>query len=144
MADDEILQRIERESRERHEGVRQLLFSEGRPDLVADLDAQMRRIALGLDGAGRTWQALSEPQRRVLRIMATGRKLVRCSWSRTRYGAVGEPDAISVVCGLPTVRNLSARELIHVDGGVLDPEKAFVLTERGAFVVKHGPGQPRI
>lgn len=141
---EDILQQIERDSRARHEGVRQLLLIEGRPDLVADLDKQMRRIALGLDSAGQTWHSISEAQRRVLTIMATGRKLIRCGWSKIRYGAVGEPHAISVVCGLPTVRNLSARELIHVDGGAMDPERVFVLTERGAFVVKHGPTQPRI
>lgn len=144
---DDILQQIERDSRARHEGVRQLLLSEGRPDLLAGLDNQMRRIALGLDGAGRTWQSISEKQRQVLSIMATGRKLRRsCSGkpSRPRYDAYGEPHAISDVCDIRTVRNLCARELCHVDGGALDPEKVIVLTERGAFVVKHGPSQPRI
>lgn len=141
------MQRFERESRRRHERLRQTILAEGRPDLVAALDDRMRKIALGLDGAGRTWQALSAAQRRVLTVMATGRKLIRRDGSRTRYRASGDPgddEAIGDICGLPTVRNLCARELCHVDGGALDPERVFVLTERGAFVAKHGPLQPRI
>jgi hypothetical protein len=141
---DDILQQIERDSRERHERVRQLILSEGRPDLLAELDGQMRRIHLGLDGAGSTWQSISNAQRKVLLLMAEGRHLRRAPSSRTRYDAIGEPHAISNVCGLPTVRNLCARELCHVDGGAMDPERKIVLTERGTFVVKHGPSQPRM
>jgi hypothetical protein len=29
--------------------------------------------------------------------------------------------------------------LLAWDGGALDPEKAAVITERGLFVLKHGP-----
>ena len=79
----------------------------------------------------------------VLTLLAEGRVLRREPYSRTRFGAYGPPaDAAGVVCGLPTVRALCARELLACDGTATDPERKIVLTERGAFVVKSGTTTP--
>jgi hypothetical protein len=141
MTDLELLQRLDEQSARQNERVRQMLFDAGRPDLVADLDAKLKDIRTGIDGARRTWHSISPAQRRILTTLATGRSLRRSPGSRTRYDAYGEPHAIRNVCGLPTVRNLCQRELLHVNGGALDPEREIILTERGRFVLARGSTQ---
>lgn len=136
---DPLLQRLDAEFAERHEGVRQLLYEKGRPDLVADLDAKMRLIANGVDGAQRTWHSISDAQRRALtHAAAVGGRLVR-SDLRPRYIGVPLLPIPEKPIRVKTVRNLCARELLAWDGGAFDPEKAAVITERGLFVLKHGP-----
>ena len=135
--EDEILQGIERQSRAKTEGVRQMLRAEGRHDLVEKLDSTLRDIETGVYGARGTWHALSEPQRRLLRLAATHKRLRRSPASRTRYYACGGPgDAEGNVGGLATVRNLISRELLVCDGGAFDPEAAVVISERGRFVLR--------
>ena len=114
------------------------LEKEAGPEALARHDARLRDLDLGITGARGTWHALSAAQRRVLELMMDGRTLVRAPASRTRYGMIGMPHAIRDVCGLPTVRNLAARELLAWDGGAFDPEARAVLTERGRFVFRHG------
>lgn len=137
--DDEVFLEIERRSQEQRERTRKLLLESGRADLIIQLDQKYREIENGVDGAKSAWHSISQAQRRVLEIMGTGRCLRRSPGSRTRYHAYGEPHAVGNVCGLPTVRNLCARDLCHVDGGAIDPEAKIVLTERGKFVLKFGP-----
>ncbi len=141
-SDDDILLALDREARRSNERVRAMLMEMGRPDLVKELDARLRDIRLGLDSARSCWHSISPAQRRVLKIMEPGRYLARSRGSRTRYNAYGEPHAESNVCGLATLRALCAHELCHVDGGATDPERKFVLTERGRFVLKHGQSLP--
>lgn len=131
--DDAFLIRLDRESARQTEAVRKMLRDAGRDDLVADLDAKLRDIRLGLDSARAAWSALSSAQRRVMEIMETGRYLVRAHASRTRFEAHGEPHAIANVCGDATVRNLMHRDLVGWEAG-----RKIVLTERGRFVLKHG------
>lgn len=137
--EEEVLHRLEAESRQQTERVRSMLQEEGRPDLVEDLDRRLREIRLGITGARGTWNALTEPQRKVLLILLEGnRRLVRQRHSKHFYEVIGEPEAVGRVAGLPTIRNLIARELLAPDGGAFDPEAAAVLTERARFVVQHG------
>ncbi|MFP5516804.1 MAG: hypothetical protein ACLGJC_27450 [Alphaproteobacteria bacterium] len=137
--EEDVLHRLEAESRQQTERVRSMLQEEGRPDLVEDLDRRLREIRLGITGARGTWNALTEPQRKVLLILLEGnRRLVRQRHSKHFYEVIGEPEAVGRVAGLPTIRNLIARELLAPDGGAFDPEAAAVLTERARFVVQHG------
>jgi hypothetical protein len=138
MTEDDVFLAIERQSRARAESVRKLLRGEGRNDLVRDLDDKLREIESGVDGAKAVWHSISSAQRRVLELLAEGRRAVRAAWSRTQYNAPGTPHMVSPLCGLPTLRALSARDLVAPDGGAFDPERAFVLTDRARFVLAHG------
>lgn len=145
--DDETFLAMERRSQVQRDILRKMLADSGHHDVLAWFDAKMRDIDLGIDGARATWGALSQAQRRVLESMGDGRALRRASASRTRYDAINADRKIDLdsdfnICGLPTARNLSARELIVVAGGALDPEAKFVITERGQFVLEHGPAHP--
>lgn len=140
--EDELLQRLERESREGSERLRAMLREMGRDDLLADYDRDMRDIRLGVTMARSCWHSISPKQRFVLKRMGEGRSLRRMAGSRTRYDAIGSgrggPDAMREICDFRTARKLAAHELIHVAGGALDPEAVFVITERGSFVLAHG------
>lgn len=138
MTEDEVFLEIERRSREQRARTHKLLCDAGRADLAIQLEKKYREIDNGVDGARATWHSISDAQRRVLILMGTGRHLVQRPYQKTRYDAHGEPHALKNVCGIATVRNLCSRDLVHVDGGVKNPEARIVLTERGRFVLKHG------
>lgn len=130
MAD--IEHQIEKISRQRRNAVRDILLEKGRPDLVAEFDAKIKRIENGTDGAERTWSALSPAQKRALKLASYG-PLRRAKHTHQFFGEIIAPRA-----RLSTVRNLIARDLLACDGGAFDPERVLVLTERGRFVLKHG------
>ena len=134
MSDEDFLADLDRQSERQTQRVREMLYQHGRPDLVAELDAKMKDIRLGIASAQGTWHALSAAQRRILEILAGGRWLVKASASRTFFDANGEPHALAHVCRAPTVRNLMARELI-----AWAPDRKVTITERGRFVLRHGP-----
>jgi len=64
--------------------------------------------------------------------------LPRAIRSKAQYDAIGRAPVILNICKLSTARKLCAHGLIHVNGGATDPEAAFVVTERGRFVWRHG------
>lgn len=137
MDEEDILQEIERQSRATQRRVKDLLISEGRSDLADDLEHRFRDIDLGIAGAKTTWKALSKAQRETLECMGKGDgTLTRCGQKSKYY--YRDKGFCPMICGLPTARNLCARELIVCDGTAFDPELRFVLTERGRFVLKHG------
>lgn len=149
MADDldEILAAFERHERSQQARLVAFFIEKGRPDLAEDYMAKLRDIELGIDGARGTWHALSPAQRRTLESLGDGRSLCRASGSRTQYDAIANDrtadlDSDFGICRLPTARNLASRELIVVAGGATDPERRFVITERGLFIIEHGPAQP--
>jgi hypothetical protein len=145
MTEDEIFMMIERDSMEKRRRTRQVLLEHGRPDLAEELDRNLREVDNGIAGAKATWHSISAAQRRALTILADGYELRRASYSRTKYDgycAARKRDALGYTCPIGTVRALCARELAHVNGGALDPEKVIVVTERGKFVVKHGQQTP--
>ncbi|ACI92693.1 hypothetical protein OCAR_5562 [Afipia carboxidovorans OM5] len=135
---DPILQEIERQAQARNARVRQLLVESGRDDVLAEFDLAMREIANGVMGARATWHSLSSVQRFVLRTMAGGRYLSRAIRSKAQYDAIGRAPVVLNICKLSTARKLCAHGLIHVNGGATDPEAAFLVTERGRFVWRHG------
>lgn len=138
MTEDDVFLAIERQSRARAESVRELLRGEGREDLIHDLDDKLREIKSGVMGAKAIWHSISAAQRRVLELLAEGRRAVRASYSRTLYGAPGTPRMVGRLCALPTLRALSARDLVAPEGGAFDPERVFVLTDHARFVLAHG------
>lgn len=136
--DDEIMQEIERHSMRQTERVRSMLYKHGRPDLVAEMDGKLREIRLGTYGAKATWRSLSDAQRFALEFAAeTGGRLARIGKT---YWTPGDTCKIYGI-RLATIRNLVARDLMAVDGGAFDPEREFVITEHGRFVLKHGQNE---
>jgi len=68
--------------------------------------------------------------------MEPGYSMQRRSVRPLKYNAMGGPHAELVGAGIKTMRALCAHGLVHVDGGATDPERKFVLTERGRFVLE--------
>lgn len=136
--EEDLLLRLDRESAQKTQRVREFLIAEGRPDLARDLDDKLRDIRLGVDRARSVWHSISPAQRRVLLLLNEGRYLRRPPHSRTRCYAFGEPFAMGDVCSIRTARALCSRELLAPDGTLLDPEAKMVITEAGRFVVAHG------
>ena len=136
--EERIMQQLDEQSRDSRQRVRQMVLEAGRPDILVQYDADMRNMDLGLTSARSCWHSISPAQAYALAVVGTGRVLVRTKCSPTFYGAVGEPHAVSKVCRLSTARALCAHELLAPDGGALDPEAKFVITERGSFVLRFG------
>lgn len=142
MTEDEVFLMIERDAREKRRSTRQILLEHGRPDLAEELDRNLREVDNGVCSAKSTWHSISPAQRRALLVLAGGYELRRARYSRTKYDGycvTGKRDALGYICPIGTIRALCTHELAHVNGGALDPEKSIVVTERGKFVVKHGP-----
>lgn len=136
---DPLLHRLEAEDAARHERLRQMLYDEGRPDLVAELDAKIRDVRNGIAGAQSTWHSISDAQRRALvHAAAVGGRLVRSGLRPCYIGLPLEPLPEKLI-RIQTIRNLCSRELLAWDGGAFFAEAAAVITERGLFVLKHGP-----
>ena len=135
---DDIEQRLDAMSKVSRAKTREIITEAGRPDILAEYDRAMRDLDLGITTARGCWHTLSSTQRYVLRTMGNGRYLTRALSRPTQYDAVGKAPAILGICRLATARKLCAHELIHVNGGATDPEALFVITERGAFVLKWG------
>jgi hypothetical protein len=134
---EDIQQWLDARDKAQSERMRQLLLSEGRPDLVAELDAKIKDIRLGLAQARSCWSALSAPQREALVYLSKHKQLVR-----HLPGVYGRTEGLG--SGLPrfrlaTVRNLIARQLVDLEGGAFDPERRVVISDRGRFVVQRGP-----
>lgn len=134
MSEFDALRWAEEQSERNARRVKALLWEQGRPDLATELDAKLRDIRLGIDGARSTWHSISDAQRRVLTILGTGRHLIRGT-GKARYDATGTPYTVVNVCRLATARALCAHDLLAPDGGAFDPEGKFVLTERARFVL---------
>ncbi|HZT90373.1 MAG TPA: hypothetical protein VFA12_20700 [Stellaceae bacterium] len=127
---------LHREQMDGRDRVRALLLELGRPDLVVELEQRYRDIELGLDGARSTWHSISAAQRRALKAAAEhGGRLERVG-KQYRHRDRHQPYRPIYVA---TLRNLCARDLTAWDGGAFDPEGAVVVTERGLFVLRHGP-----
>lgn len=109
---EDILHRLEREDRERSASLRKMLIDIGRDDVLAQYDADMRDLRLGITGAKSIWHSISEAQRRVLIYAGHGLRLQRSHRPNT-FDAIGPGLEVVNVARLPTLRNLSSRELIH-------------------------------
>jgi hypothetical protein len=138
--DEEVLFRFEREQREADERVRRVIAECGGESALADHDERIRLIRNGQAGAWAVWHSISDAQRRALEAAGRHKQLAREPGSRTFFGARGGlGDAERRVARLGTIRNLIARGLLACEGGAYDPEAVVLITERGRFVLKHGP-----
>lgn len=133
-----VMQWFEERSRADRARTRQVILEAGRPDVLAQFDADMRNLDLGLTTARSCWHSISPKQAYTLALVGTGRYLVRTKYQPSFCDAYGEPHAISRVCQIKTARALCAHELLAPDGGAFDPEAKFVITERGSFVLRFG------
>lgn len=109
----------------------------GGADALAQYDARIRDVDLGITGARNTWHSISGRQRMVLAaacVTPTGR-IVRLS---VKPSVCVLDGTTRLLCRIPTVRKLCAHELMAWDGGTFEPEAAAVVTERGRFVVAKG------
>lgn len=139
MADyDPYLHRLEAECEAKSEAVRQMIIEAGRPDVLAQYDEALRLNRLGVTGARATWRSISEAQRRVIEQMGDGAKLWRDPMNHRAYFLRVKMGAVIRV-RIATVRALASRELIAWEGGAFEPEAKASLTERGRFVLAHGP-----
>lgn len=109
--------------------VRNWLFSEGRPDIVAKFDKEMKDIRSGAYAARMCWHSISPAQRRALSAAGDSGALVRMG---KQYNSVAGSAGI---CRLKTIRALIAHELLDCDGGAFDPESRVVISDRGRFVL---------
>lgn len=146
---EEVQQACDRASMRQTERVRQILRDEGREDLVAEMDANLRDVRLGVTQAKNIWHSISPVQRRVMLLLHEGRHLRLSVASKTRFEAIGLREGISTVakaCPVATVVALYGRKLVEpVKGrprsrsdGALDLTFHYALTEHGRFVLKHG------
>jgi hypothetical protein len=136
------IQALEAKFAQQREGVRQMLYSEGRPDLVVGFDRKMHEIDTGIEGARRTWESISDAQRSVLRDMAEyGGHLWQDPNNLNRFHLRVALGAVIRV-RRATVRALASRELLAWEGGAFAPEAKAMLTERGLFVLRHGSPAP--
>lgn len=128
---------LERQQRASQERVREILCEEGRPDLVAEFDANMRDVETGVTHARNLWHSISPAQRAVLaHLPLTGSNRLRRAASGYVVDGPGLPMPKPV--RLPTLRAMAARGLVDWDGGAFDPEAAAVLSEQGRFVLAKG------
>lgn len=138
MTDDDLILYLDRQSQLHHKATRDMLIEAGRADLAEDLDRRMRDIRLGIAQAAAIWHSITKTQRIVLEKMALGAYLARSIGSSTQYDALGRAPMVLKICRITTARNLSARNLIHVNGTATDPEAQFVITEHGKLVFAKG------
>lgn len=108
---DDILHRLEKQSRVRHARIRLMLLEAERLDILADYDQAMKDNQTGVSSARGIWHALSPAQRRALSD-------IEIKASNTHR--------------LATRRALVARGLILAG----EPDQ---ITEHGRFVLKFGP-----
>jgi len=139
---DPYLHRLEADSAAKSEAVRQMIIEAGRPDVLAQYDEAMRLNRLGITGARATWHSISPAQRAALfgaahwgGRVAKRKDSPRCYGFAVNGGVTGTLYPIRI----STIRNLCERELMAWDGGAFDPEAEAVVTERGCFVLAHGP-----
>ena len=107
---EDIIQYLEARDRAGLERTRQLLLSEGRPDLVIWLDRKIKAIQDGTDGAAGVWAALSGRQRIILQLLNENK--------------INLPHP-----NLKSIKVLERYDLVMVT------EDGVVISERGKFVL---------
>lgn len=118
------------------ENFRVWLLNEAGAEAVARYDANLRLLDLGITRAQNVWHSITPKQRRTLIVTEQhGGKLGRIG---KEYRHVARHQRY-VPIYVATLRPLCERDLMAWDGGAFDPEGAAVITERGRFVLKHGP-----
>lgn len=139
---EDVTHLLDIQSAERREDFRSSMLKRAETDRVAQIalehyDAAMRDLDSGVMGARDTWHSISPAQRRVLTgVERHGGRLDRIGKEYRATKGRHQPYMLAYVA---TIRPLCSRDLMAWDGGAFDPEAAAVITERGRFVLKHGP-----
>jgi hypothetical protein len=136
-----LMQDLECDSLERLERVRAFLRESGRPDIEAELERVLRDTASGVTSARSTWHSISDAQRRVLILLASGPASLQ-RIQGTTYAVVSPAGSRATGIRRATVRSLALRGLLEWTGGAFDPEASARPTEQMDFVMKHGRPAP--
>lgn len=119
--------------------VREQLRIAGRPDLIDELDRNLKDVRTGVAGARATWAALSLAQKRALAIAGEGnRKFYRAPGSRMWMNAYGEPEAVDKAATIKGMEALVRRGLMDWHANATTVSNFAAITERGKFVLKNG------
>ena len=110
-----------------------------RPDLADKYQAKIREIDLVIYGARAIWTTLSVVQKRVLPFMAeAGARLGMMPKSRA-YAIRTPLRTVVWNINRATVKTLAAHSLIDWEGDAFQPSSTAMLSDRGRFVLAHGP-----
>jgi hypothetical protein len=115
------------------------LVAEGRKDLAEELRLRLAAVDSGLISVGSIWLALSSHQRAVLVLLAKFRSVRRVRGCVYEVATTEDRAQPAFPTRLGTIRALGARGLIDWTGGAFDPESSAIISDRGRFVVTHGP-----
>lgn len=127
-----VLAELAAEQERQHQRVRDMVAEHGGEHALAEYDAGMEHIRSGRYTMAMLWHSLSEPQRRLVRLMGEGdRKLARCRHTNHFYDAYGEPHAVSKAAGLGTVDKLVRHGVLRWAGSASDKAQLAELSARG-------------
>lgn len=132
---DDIEQHLDRMSRESRKRVRTMIAESGRPDVLAEFDAKMKDIDSGLDGARRTWDALSSTQRALLTALQREGGHVWNDPDMPSRSYHSRSNGMSSVVRRATVTNLSRRGLLDWGAGSSPAGSVASLSERALFML---------
>lgn len=122
-----LLAQFDRDASAREEAVRAMLT----PAQQAEFDARMEEIRSGRHALRMLWHSLSETQRRVVKLLESGSRLIRCHHQRSLYDAHGVPHAESGAARTATLRALVRHGVVHWTGPAEDRELRAELAGRG-------------
>lgn len=128
----DILAELAAEQERQQQRVREIVAEHGGEHALAEYDAGMEHIQSGRYNLSMLWHSISEPQRRLVRLMGEGdRKLARCRHTNHFYDAYGEPHAVSKAAGLGTVAKLVRHDVLRWTGPPGDKAQMAELTAKG-------------
>lgn len=130
MSSTDILETLRAEQARSEARVRAVIAEAGTPEDLARFDASMEHVHSGRSELESLWHSITPAQRTLVLLVGEGRRLVRCAWSRHRYGAVGEPHAVRDCASARTVEALIRHRLLAPAGTTDDPGQVVVATER--------------
>lgn len=127
----DVLERIAADRERTRRRVREIIGEHG-AEALAEFDAGMEHVESGRYAMAMLWHSLSEPQRRVVRLLGDGdRVLARCRHTRHFYDAHGGEHAVDKAAGRGTVAKLVAHGVLRWSGKPSDPEQLAELASRG-------------
>lgn len=139
MDDEEFWRQFEIAELKKQESFRTFILEQGRPDILDEYDARMKKIHNGTDRAESLWHSISEAQRRTLKLLGEPQaKLYQYPTNEKQFCLRLKTGLVCKV-RRSTVRSLADRELLDWEGGAFTPEAKATLSERGRFILKYGP-----
>lgn len=136
----DVLEELRAQQARDHDRVRAVIAEAG-PVALAEFDASMDHVQSGRAEMESLWHSLSPAQRELVLAVGSGRRLIRASWSRHRYGAVGEPHALHDCASARTVAALVRHRLLAYAGTTDDPGQIAVATDRLRTLLAYRAGR---